>query len=167
MENLFIAIKLGELCNLWIFVDQFTFKEYKIAKSNFWIILETQGIVLPWSCDISAWDGKISIISLLIFCHTLAVMSFVFNCLCMNLFEMINYPEWKCIDKILGLSCIVRFCCFSIVILNKRVITNAWIGYIYIFDISLPVVVHVAIIIGYCVTTLHFSLLFVYIMYYK
>lgn len=128
MENLFIAIKLGELCNLWIFVDQFTFKEYKIVKSNFWIILETQGIVLPWSCDISAWDGKISIISLLIFCHTLAVMSFIFNCLCMNLFEMINYPEWKCIDKILGLNCIVRFCCFSIVILNKRVITNAWIG---------------------------------------
>lgn len=77
----------------------------------------------------------------------------------MNLFEMINYPERKCIDEILfSLNCI-QVLLFFIVILNKRVITKPELVN-YFLNISSSV--GEAIIIGYCITALHFSLLFIY-----
>lgn len=58
----------------------------------------------------------------------------------MNLFEMMNYPEQKYIDKILCLNCYsIQVLLFLIVILNKRVITKPELVN-YFFNISSSVV---------------------------
>lgn len=74
---------------------------------------------------------------------------------------MINYPERKCIDEILfSLNCI-QVLLFFIVILNKRVITKPELVNC-ILNTGISSSVGEAIIIEYCITALHFSLLFIY-----
>lgn len=77
----------------------------------------------------------------------------------MNLFEMINYPERKCIDEFLLCLYCIQVLLFLNVILNKRLITKPELVNC-ILNISSSV--GEAIIIEYCITALHFSLLFIY-----